>query len=191
MADLLICDGNFALKCMSYALTEYQLLAKWLSDPVVLEYYEGRDRPYNLEMVQKVFSPQAHAQEHTIPCLMLFHDKPAGYLQLYSLDNAGLAVYGAPDLPLPAWGMDLFIGETRLWGQGLGTRFVRLALRYLFDQLRAEWILLDPHVENTRAIRCYEKCGFRRLKLLPSHELHEGKMVDCWVMGITRENTRL
>lgn len=30
-------------------------LAKWLSDPAVLEYYEGRDKPFDVKKVDKVF----------------------------------------------------------------------------------------------------------------------------------------
>ncbi|WP_342587632.1 hypothetical protein [Alteribacter populi] len=31
------------------------LLTKWLSNPSVLEFYEGRDRPFDLEKVNKKF----------------------------------------------------------------------------------------------------------------------------------------
>ncbi|MFJ5716915.1 hypothetical protein [Neobacillus sp. NPDC093127] len=31
------------------------LLVKWLSNPSVLEYYEGRDNPFDLEKVNKKF----------------------------------------------------------------------------------------------------------------------------------------
>jgi aminoglycoside 6'-N-acetyltransferase len=30
-------------------------LVKWLSDPNVLQYYEGRDNPFNLEKVEEKF----------------------------------------------------------------------------------------------------------------------------------------
>ncbi|WP_306307200.1 GNAT family N-acetyltransferase [Alicyclobacillus acidiphilus] len=45
-------------------------------------------------------------------------------------------------------------------------------------------MVMDPRVENTRAIHVYEKCGFRQVKLLPQRELHEGKRHDCWLMEI-------
>lgn len=56
-------------------------------------------------------------------------------------------------------------------------------LEYLFDVKEARQVLIDPQVSNTRAIRCYEKCGFRKIKLLPRNELHEGEWRDCWLMG--------
>ena len=46
----------------------------------------------------------------------------------------------------------------------------------------AEILLLDPHQDNPRAIRAYEKAGFRILRSLPAHELFEGNMADCFLM---------
>ena len=69
------------------------------------------------------------------------------------------------------------------WNRGIGTRAVSLMCDYLFGALAARTITLDPEAWNTRAIRCYEKCGFRKIKLLPAHELHEGQYRDCWIMA--------
>ena len=80
--------------------------------------------------------------------------------------------------------MDQFIGEVDLWNRGLGTRAVLLLLTYLFRSEGARKVTLDPHADNFRAIRCYEKCGFRKVKLLPAHEMHEGANRDCWWMEV-------
>ena len=56
--------------------------------------------------------------------------------------------------------------------RGFGTRPASLLLSY-------------PNVENGRAVRCYEKSGFRKLKRLPRHELHEGVQKDCCLMEVT------
>jgi RimJ/RimL family protein N-acetyltransferase len=65
---------------------------------------------------------------------------------------------------------------------GIGTRAIRLMLVYLFHSKQAAAAVVDPHVENLRAIHCYEKCGFRKIKLLAHHELHEGVWSDSWLM---------
>lgn len=44
--------------------------------------------------------------------------------------------------------------------------------------------ILNPHQNNPRAVRAYEKAGFKILKALPEHELHEGKKQDCWLMEL-------
>jgi aminoglycoside 6'-N-acetyltransferase len=53
---------------------------------------------------------------------------------------------------------------------------------YLFESLDAQRVTIDPHVSNHRAVRCYEKAGFRKVRLLPRQELHEGEYWDCWLM---------
>jgi RimJ/RimL family protein N-acetyltransferase len=53
---------------------------------------------------------------------------------------------------------------------------------YLKENCGSEILLLDPHQDNPRAIRAYEKAGFRILRSLPAHELFEGKMTDCFLM---------
>ncbi|MES9684514.1 hypothetical protein ABWK22_16770 [Gottfriedia acidiceleris] len=35
--------------------SDVPLLAKWLSNPKVLQYYEGRDNPFNAEKVKSIF----------------------------------------------------------------------------------------------------------------------------------------
>ena len=49
----------------------------------------------------------------------------------------------------------------------------------------ADIIILDLYVDNLRAIRCYEKVGFKKIKFLPKYELHDGEMVDCYLMEYT------
>lgn len=46
-------------------------------------------------------------------------------------------------------------------GQGYGTAALRLFLRSTFEAGDLAAIRLDVAIDNRRAIRCYEKCGFR------------------------------
>ena len=84
------------------------------------------------------------------------------------------------------YGVDQFIGEPEFWGKGIGTDFMKLVLSYLFNDKSANAVILDPHADNKRAIRCYEKVGFKIVKSLPKHELHDGEMVDCYLMEYTK-----
>jgi diamine N-acetyltransferase len=45
--------------------------------------------------------------------------------------------------------------------RGLGTDATLTLLRYYFEELKFERLFLDVASLNKRAIRCYEKCGFR------------------------------
>jgi RimJ/RimL family protein N-acetyltransferase len=49
-------------------------------------------------------------------------------------------------------------------GQGLGTILVRALVEMLFTDPAVTKIQTDPSPNNLRAVRCYEKAGFVRLK---------------------------
>lgn len=53
---------------------------------------------------------------------------------------------------------------------------------YLKEEKDADIVLLDPHKDNYRAIRAYQKAGFAIIGELLEHELFEGEKKDCWLM---------
>jgi aminoglycoside 6'-N-acetyltransferase len=180
MVNVIFEEGNFCLRRMEDTLDDYTRMAQWLTDARVLAFYEGRDNPFPLEKIIAKYAPRVLAADGVTPCIMEYECQPIGYLQFYAADASEYNFFERGKI----FALDLFIGEPHHWGKGLGTQFLRLLLRYLVEQRGADWVILDPHVDNLRAIRAYEKCGFYKLKLLPKHEQHEGQMVDCWLMGI-------
>ncbi|OKP72614.1 GNAT family N-acetyltransferase [Paenibacillus sp. P3E] len=157
-----------------------KLLVKWLSDPVVLEYYEGRDRPHDLAMVQEHFYEDT--PEGMIRAIVRYGSEDIGYVQFYPIDDDERAEYGYTDFAGSIYGMDQFIGEPRLWNKGIGSQLVRETVIFLLEITRADKIVMDPQCWNHRALRVYEKNGFVRKKLLPEHEWHEGEYKDCWLI---------
>ncbi|WP_322112064.1 GNAT family N-acetyltransferase [Brevibacillus ruminantium] len=123
-------------------------------------------------------------EEECTRCLVEVNSSPIGYVQYYPLSEEDKLNYGY-DQTEAVYGMDQFIGEPALWNQGIGSRMVTLVLRILFTDKRATRVIMDPQAWNERAIRCYEKCGFHKVKLLPQHEWHEGQKRDCWLMECT------
>ncbi|WEG12013.1 GNAT family N-acetyltransferase [Pullulanibacillus sp. KACC 23026] len=154
-------------------------LTKWLADPAVLEYYEGRDHPFNEELVRETFFKEG---DDTSRCLLDWQGSPIGYMQYYLIDDEECSLYGYTGLDETIYGMDQFIGEPSYWNKGFGTQAVNMLVGYLIHSHGADRVVLDPRVENGRAIRCYEKCGFQKVKLLPKREQHEGELHDCLLM---------
>ncbi len=56
--------------------------------------------------------------------------------------------------------MDIYL-DPAFHGRGLGTDAVRTLARHLFVDLRHHRLEIDPAADNERAIRCYQKVGFR------------------------------
>ncbi|WP_066148096.1 GNAT family N-acetyltransferase [Neobacillus novalis] len=147
------------------------LLVKWLSNPSVLEYYEGRDNPFDLEKVNKKFY---NRENGIVRCLVEYEVVSIGYIQIYQIDDF--------DEKEIVFGMDQFIGETDYWNRGIGTLLVKSMVEYLIEQKQTTRVIMDPQITNIRALACYEKCGFKKIRLLPKHEFHEGKYRDCWLI---------
>jgi RimJ/RimL family protein N-acetyltransferase len=60
----------------------------------------------------------------------------------------------------------IVIGEPDTWGKGYGTEATRLILGYAFDVLGLYNVRLSVYANNERAVRAYERAGFKRAGLL-------------------------
>jgi Acetyltransferases, including N-acetylases of ribosomal proteins len=58
-------------------------------------------------------------------------------------------------------GIDQFLADAGQLGQGLGTAMVRAFVAQLLRDPDVTRVQTDPAPDNGRAIRCYEKAGFR------------------------------
>jgi aminoglycoside 6'-N-acetyltransferase len=155
------------------------LLVKWLSNPSVLEYYGGRDRPHDMEIVKKHFFED---REGITQCIIQYRFKDIGYIQFYLIEEDEIEKYEYKEYEGKIFGMDQFIGETDYWNQGIGSLIIKETVKYLIVNKDANKIVMDPQAWNTRAIWVYEKNGFIKKKYLEKHEMHEGQLRDCWLI---------
>ncbi|MDR7071664.1 hypothetical protein J2X07_000639 [Fictibacillus barbaricus] len=54
------------------------LLVQWLSNPAVLEFYEGRDNPFDLDKVNEKFY---ESEKDTVRCIVEYREDTFGYIQ--------------------------------------------------------------------------------------------------------------
>lgn len=175
---------NHHLLVRNLEIKDNHLLAKWLSDPSVLEYYEGRDNPFDLQKVNQKFY---NRKSGVNGCIVEYNNFEIGYIQYYQLDQETRNNYGYVGNSENIYGIDQFIGEPKFWNKGIGTLLVKSMVNFLIEQKQAAMVVMDPRIKNVRAIHCYEKCGFKKIKILPKHELHEGEYWDCWLMEYKKE----
>lgn len=67
---------------------------------------------------------------------------------------------------------------------GYGTDAVRTFVEYCFCHLNLHKIYLHVYEYNAKAIRCYEKAGFKREGVLLEHHFENRKYENVIVMGI-------
>jgi RimJ/RimL family protein N-acetyltransferase len=78
------------------------------------------------------------------------------------------------------------IMEREYRGQGYGTEALRHVVDYAFNELRLTLLGLTVFPSNQRAIRAYEKVGFRKTEVLEdSWLLPDGEYADMWVMELS------
>lgn len=139
---------------------DYQYMSKWLSTKEVLTFYGDVNEPFSLEMVKQKYGPRIDGEINVPSFIVELKDQPIGFMQYYPVDNEYFGFEGNEII----YGIDQFIGEPMLFGKGIGTRMVKLFVAYIAQRTEAKMVILDPATNNHRAIACYEKVGFTKVR---------------------------
>ncbi len=81
----------------------------------------------------------------------------------------------------------ILIGEKSYWNRGIGTEAVQLLVRHGFETLNLNRIFLHVFTSNPRAIRAYEKAGFKLEVRERQAEFKHGRYIDVLLMSQLRE----
>jgi AacA4 family aminoglycoside N(6')-acetyltransferase len=137
------------------------MLHDWLNRPHIVRWWGGE--PVGWDEVQAEYRPAAMAAEGVKPYIVLLGDLPFAYAQTYTAMGSGGGWWEDETDP-GVRGIDQSIAEPDLLDRGLGTRLVRALVAQLFEDPAVTRVQTDPAPDNLRAIRCYEKAGFRRVR---------------------------
>jgi RimJ/RimL family protein N-acetyltransferase len=137
------------------------LLHGWLSRPHVAEWWGGPSTP--LELLAD-YGP-AIAGTGSVQCFLAFADGiPIGFIQSYVPLDCHDEGWWQDEHDPGVRGIDQFLADAERLNQGLGTAMVRAFVAQLFVDPAVTRIQTDPAPANRRAIRCYEKSGFRAVQ---------------------------
>lgn len=140
------------------------LLHEWLNRPHVAERW---DRPMPVAEVESHYTPCIDGTDSTRIYFALLDGEPVGFIQAYVPTDSHPEGWWLDEHDPGVRGIDQFLANADQLDQGLGTRMVRAFIEKLFeDDPGVTRIQTDPSPTNPRAIRCYEKAGFRRVREL-------------------------
>ena len=143
-------------------LTDLPLLHEWLGRPHVAQWWEGVP---SLAEVEADFVPLMNDRSTTRAYVVLGDGRPIGYIQSYVALGSGEGWW--PDEVDPGVrGIDQFLANVEDLGRGLGTAMIKAFITRLFADPDVSHIQTDPSPANARAIRCYEKAGFRPVRVV-------------------------
>lgn len=133
-----------------------ELLERWVRRPHVVEWW-GPPEKTLAELEPFMRSPDSNA-------LIVADGVPAGYVCWQAPPAEDLEAAGLTDLPDALMDVDIMIGEPEMIGRGIGSMALTLLVERLRNDPSVEFVGLAPSIHNARAIRAYEKAGFRKLR---------------------------
>ena len=132
-------------------LADLPLLQQWDQEPHVVESDPNDDWDWQVALQQ---SPKWREQ-----LIAELDKRPVGFVQIIDPALEDTHYWGEVANNLRA--IDIWIGEKADLGKGYGTQMMRLALNCCFQDASVKAVLIDPLVSNIKAIRFYERLGFR------------------------------
>lgn len=141
------------------------MLHDWLNRPHIVEWWGGDEERPTLDEVLEHYLPRAMAEESVTPYIAMLGEEPIGYAQSYVALGSGDGWWEDETDP-GVRGIDQSLADPTQLNKGLGTRLVRALVELLFSDPTVTKIQTDPTPNNHRAIRCYEKAGFVREKII-------------------------
>lgn len=130
------------------------LLAKWLQEPHVKEFWQETE---DLDELREKFLGLSSTRGVS-PYIVQLDGTDIGYIQSYEACKVGGGWW--PHAKRGVFGVDQFIGVADMVNRGVGTELLRQFTTELFKNLQVREIITDPEPGNARAIRAYEKAGF-------------------------------
>ena len=79
------------------------------------------------------------------------------------------------------------IHDDKLYSKGIGTKVTMTIINFAFNELKIKELELVVLEYNKRAIRCYEKCGFKVYKILKDSLELDGNYYNDILMKIQKK----
>ncbi len=164
-------------------LSDLPLIYKWLHEPHVHEWYEKEQENTLQEIIEK-YGKKVRREEPTDSFLVLYENNPAGYIQTSKVKD--WPTFAAiVDNSQSAATVDVFIGNIEFIGKGFGSQSIKKFLKeVVFRYPGISTCYVDPEPENLRAIKSYEKVGFKYLKTVQIN----GEPALAYIMEIIKED---
>ena len=153
-------------------------LARWAQDWEVM-HFRGGYLPWPQEETERWYERVLDAQRNRREFRYAIEDEEGKLVGTVALEDIDWKNRSAE--------LDIGIGEKDHWGKGYGTEAITAILDFAFRGLNLHRVWLTTSDFNRRAVRCYEKCGFRHEGRAREALFQDGRYHDVLFMGILQE----
>ena len=154
---------------------DVEFFTEWLNDFETTDYL-GRSGILITIAGEKKYLEENYSPEATFVIVTIKDNKMIGTVSLEKIDNINRTAT-----------LGIFIGDKDYRDKGYGTESIKLILEYGFKYMNLNNIKLDLMEFNNRALKCYEKCGFKEYGRRRKCEFINGKYYDSISMDILAE----
>jgi RimJ/RimL family protein N-acetyltransferase len=152
---------------------------KWLNDPEIRRGL-ALSLPLSLAQEEEWFADLSKGSEYERPLAIEIQPDPNKDHWVF-VGNCGLI---GIDWQNRHAEMGIHIGEKEYWNKGFGTKAMLLLCKHGFDNLNLHRLWLRVFESNQRAIRSYEKAGFKLEGRYREAQFVEGKYEDVIIMSM-------
>ncbi len=188
MQPLTNLEGRIAFRPLDGA--DLPDMQRWLADPDVAIWW--REYDLSLDALVGKYQPMIDGAEPVRGFVIVIDGQPVGFIQAYRIgDHPDYQRQLAVDPEAVA--TDLFIGDAAWRDRGWGTAVLRAFLnRVVFGEMGTGLAVIAPEPANARAIRVYERVGFRWGTTVPVvDEDDPAKTNEEYVMLLRRDGDSL
>jgi RimJ/RimL family protein N-acetyltransferase len=147
---------------------------EWLNDLEISSTLQITHQVLSEEIEKEIL--QKLSKENLLAIVDIKNDELIGSCGFINIDHLNrIAEFG------------IFIGNKKYLGKGYGTEATNLTLDFGFNLLNLNNIMLTVYSYNTRAMECYEKCGFKVIGRRRDARVIGGKPYDVIYMDILAE----
>jgi RimJ/RimL family protein N-acetyltransferase len=155
---------------------DYERFAEWVNDPEICISMDILSKVFSMDKEREILHKFATDNGYNFAIVDKETGKPIGGTGLFEIDNINRkAPFG------------IFIGDRNYWNAGFGTEATKLVLDFGFHILNLNNISLHVVGFNARAIRCYEKCGFKQVGTRRNGYFVAGQYHDELIFDILAE----
>ena len=149
---------------------------KWLNDKEVTRFMAFGNSPITLERMKDYLNKLRSDNSLLLAVIMADDDQHVGNIRIGPIDE-----YNKRS------DIGIMVGDRSVWGKGIASSAMRLALNYSFNTLNLRRITLGVFSENVKAIKLFESLGFVREGCLRSYSLCNGIYQDVLSYGLMAE----
>ncbi|MBX9927214.1 MAG: acetyltransferase [Hyphomicrobiaceae bacterium] len=141
---------------------------RWLTEPEIARWWGSRAAA-QAAVIAALDAPMGLASMLTVD------GEDAGYAHALETGNGG-GVPGVAGLE-GCYRIDVFVGEKRLRGRGVGVAALKLIVTEVFQTTLAPATISVVSIRNEAAVRAHEKAGFRWVRVVSDPLLG-----PCWLL---------